>query len=199
MAKHIKIYDLDIGYEVDYRNIKHPRIEFKTGRLLLILPKNYGEANELIEKHKKWIYEKTFVIEAAKNSAKGIEIEPKSESELKIFVSALVEKFSNEIKVGSKEIRFRELKSKWGSCSAKGRLTFNLLLRYLPDDLIEYIVFHEVLHLTERNHNERFWNIISSRFENWQEREKELLIYWFLTQDLLKKDAKERTLNKHIC
>jgi hypothetical protein len=188
MAKHIRIYDLDMEYEVDYRNIKYPRIEFKTGRLFLVLPKNYEEASELIEKHKEWIYEKSLAIEAARNSAKDIEIESKSESELKNFVNALVEKFSNETKVGSKEIHFRELKSKWGSCSVKGRLTFNLLLRYLPNDLIEYVVFHEVLHLKERNHNERFWNIISSRFENWQEKEKELLVYWFLTQDLIRKE-----------
>jgi len=55
MENQTKIYDLEIDYETDYREIKHPRLEFKTGRLFLVLPKNYKEEHNLIEKHKEWI------------------------------------------------------------------------------------------------------------------------------------------------
>ena len=74
------------------------------------------------------------------------------------------------------------MKSKWASCSIKKNLTFNTLLRYLPNFLIKYVVFHEITHLKEKKHNERFWKIIKKEFKDYQKKEKELLIYWFLIQ-----------------
>lgn len=183
----IKIYDLNVYYETDHRNIKYPRLEFKTGKLFLVLPKNYKKENELIEKHKKWIYEKSLMINTAKKDAGKKKIKPKEDKELKNFVNALAEKFSNEIGVGIKEIRFRKLKSKWGSCSAEKILTFNTWLKYLPNNLIKYIVLHEIAHLKQKKHNEEFWSILSGKFKNYQKNEKELLSYWFLVQDLIGK------------
>ena len=186
MENQTKIYDLEIDYETDYREIKHPRLEFKTGRLFLVLPKNYKEEHNLIEKHKEWIYKKSLIIEIAKKDAKKKIVKPKDDKGLKSFVHALVKKFSKEIGVETKQIRFMKLKSKWGSCSVKKRLTFNILLKYLPENLIRYIVFHEVVHLREKDHNTRFWGMISHKFKNYQKNEKELLAYWFLVQDLIK-------------
>ena len=186
MENQTKIYDLEIDCETDYRNIKHPRLEFKTGRLFLVLPKNYKEEHNLIEKHKEWIYKKSLIIELAKKDAKKKIVKPKDDKELKSFVHALVKKFSKEIGVETKQIRFMKLKSKWGSCSVKKRLTFNILLKYLPENLIKYIVFHEVVHLREKDHNKRFWDMIFHKFKNYQKNEKELLAYWFLVQDLIK-------------
>ena len=186
MKKQTLLYDLNVGYETDYRNVKHPRLEFRTGKLLLVLPKNYKKENELIEKHKGWIYTKSLFIEFAKKDAEKRIIKNKDDKEFKHFVHSQVKKFSKEIGVKPGEIRFMKLKSKWGSCSVKKRLTFNLSLKYLPENLIKYIVFHETVHLKEKDHNEKFWKIISGKFKNYQKNEKELLTYWFLVQDLIK-------------
>jgi len=183
MEKQINIYNLKIDYETDYRNIKHPRLEFKTGKLLLVLPKNYKKENELINRHKNWIYEKSLIIELAKKDAEKKIVNPKEDKELKNFVYYLIEKYSKETGTLPEQVHFRELKSKWGSCGSK-RLTFNTLLRYLPENLIKYIVFHEIVHLKEKNHNDEFQKIISRKFKNYRENEKELLTYWFLIQDL---------------
>ena len=72
------------------------------------------------------------------------------------------------------------MKTKWASCSKKRNLTINTLMKFLPDYLIEYIIFHEIAHLKERKHNENFWKIVSRKFKNYEEMEKELFIYWFL-------------------
>ncbi len=53
-------------------------------------------------------------------------------------------------------------------------------MKYLPDYLIHYVIFHETMHLIEKRHNDRFWNLISRKYKNFQEKEKELFTYWFL-------------------
>ena len=52
----------------------------------------------------------------------------------------------------------------------------------LPEDLISYIVYHETAHNVERKHNDTFWSVISKRFPNHNDKEKDLLTYWFLIQ-----------------
>lgn len=81
------------------------------------------------------------------------------------------------MKVSVNKIYFRKMKTKWASCSSKKNLTINTLLRYLPKDLIEYVIYHEMAHLVEKRHNERFWKIISHRFPDYKKVEKELFIY----------------------
>jgi predicted metal-dependent hydrolase len=72
------------------------------------------------------------------------------------------------------------MNSKWGSLSSKKNLTFNYLLALLPDFLVKYVVYHEMIHLKVRPHNEGFWKLISTKFKYHQRYEKDLLVYWFL-------------------
>jgi predicted metal-dependent hydrolase len=53
----------------------------------------------------------------------------------------------------------------------------------LPENLIEYVVFHEIAHLVELNHSKKFWNIISSKFQDYKNLENELSVYWFAIKD----------------
>ncbi|MCD6450274.1 MAG: M48 family metallopeptidase, partial [Thermotogaceae bacterium] len=75
------------------------------------------------------------------------------------------------------EIKFRKMKRKWGSCSSKGKITINTLCRYLPYNLIDYIVFHEVLHRKFMNHGKDFKNAIKNKFIKWKELEENLKLY----------------------
>jgi predicted metal-dependent hydrolase len=74
------------------------------------------------------------------------------------------------------------MRTKWGSLSQRKNLTINTLLNYLPEELIQYVIFHELTHTQERKHNDEFWNLINQKFKNYQTNEKDLLIYWFLVQ-----------------
>ncbi len=54
-------------------------------------------------------------------------------------------------------ITLRDTKSRWGSCSSTGRLSFSWRLILAPDSVLDYVVGHEVAHLQEMNHSPRFW------------------------------------------
>jgi hypothetical protein len=55
----------------------------------------------------------------------------------------------------------RDPKSRWGSCSSKGALSFSWRLIMAPEAVIHYVVAHEVAHLVEMNHSPRFWRIVA--------------------------------------
>jgi hypothetical protein len=81
-------------------------------------------------------------------------------------------------------VTIRRQKTKWGSSSSKGNLSFNLKLICLPEELVRYVVFHEILHLREKKHSFLFWERIRKEFPNYKDLEKSLLEYWFYTEML---------------
>ncbi|NNG02718.1 MAG: M48 family metallopeptidase [Inquilinus sp.] len=58
-------------------------------------------------------------------------------------------------------ITVRDTRSRWGSCSAAGRLNFSWRLLLAPEPVLDYVVAHEVAHLAEMNHGARFWALVN--------------------------------------
>jgi len=168
-----------VPYKVSYRAIKYPRLEFKTGELLFILP--FGHKHDtLLEKHKGWILKKVNFIKECLNDTSGKELAIRTDEEFKRLVHSIVKKTSQELDVELNGTYFRKMRTKWASISSKKNLTLNILMKYLPDQLIKYVIFHEIAHLIEKRHNETFWVLISQKHNNYQEQERDMFIYWFL-------------------
>jgi predicted metal-dependent hydrolase len=176
MEKEVKIFDSDIEYQTIYRDIRYPRLEFKTGKLRLVLPLNSKEDTNILEKHKRWINEKNSKIIKALEESKNKKLVKRTESNFEKIVKIYCKKF------GVKEVYFKEMDSKWASCSSSGKLNFNILMKYLPKQLIDYIIYHEITHLSQRKHNPLFWDLIKKRFKDYTSKEKDLFVYWFLIQ-----------------
>lgn len=59
-------------------------------------------------------------------------------------------------------ITVRDQKTRWGSCSSRGTLSFNYRLIFAPPVILDYVVIHELCHLTHMNHSKAFWNMVAS-------------------------------------
>lgn len=182
MEKEVKFFD-NIKYDVDYRNVKYPRLEFRTGNLNLILPLNYHGEKKLLNKHERWIKEKEKFISDCLKCSKNKRIYNWDLEELREMIYKKIQKDKIHVK-----INIKKMKSKWASCSSKKNLTFNTSLKYLPKYLINYIIYHEITHISEKRHNERFWKLISNKFDNYSDKERELFAYWFAVQNLKRKE-----------
>jgi predicted metal-dependent hydrolase len=60
----------------------------------------------------------------------------------------------------ARAIRISRARSRWGSCSADNRLAFSWRLMMAPQEVIDYIVIHELAHIREKNHSPRFWSLV---------------------------------------
>jgi predicted metal-dependent hydrolase len=57
-------------------------------------------------------------------------------------------------------IQIRDTKTRWGSCSSSGKLSFSWRIIMAPPQILDYLAAHEVAHLREMNHSSRFWNLV---------------------------------------
>ncbi len=131
---------------------KNPRIEIhKKSHIEL-----YVKADTTI-KQKQKIFEKFYRIELEK------------------IIPKLLQK--SKVKVGVKVngVKIRKMKTKWGTCNSKDkRILLNLELAKKPLHCIDYVLVHELIHLRERKHSDRFFQLLESAYPRWQQSKDEL-------------------------
>lgn len=90
-------------------------------------------------------------------------------------VPALISKWSRKLKVKVNGYFLQRMKTKWGSCNhAAGNIRLNTELVKKPKDLLEYVIVHEMAHLIEPTHNDRFIEILEEHYPSWREARVEL-------------------------
>jgi predicted metal-dependent hydrolase len=68
-------------------------------------------------------------------------------------------------------IQIRGQRTRWASCSTSGAMSFNWRLLLAPEEILAYVVEHEVAHLDVQDHSARFWRLLGSRSPRWREHE----------------------------
>lgn len=95
--------------------------------------------------------------------------------QLHAMVPVLIEKWERKLKVKVAGYYLQRMKTKWGSCNHQaGNIRLNTELVKKPKDLLEYVIVHEMVHLLEPTHNERFVSILGEHYPTWREARAEL-------------------------
>jgi len=94
----------------------------------------------------------------------------------KILIKRL-DKISNDTGLVYNKVSIRNQKTRWGSCSSLNNINLNINLINLPLRLIDYVILHELVHTIEKNHSDKFWNLLNTYLPDSKNINKELSNY----------------------
>jgi predicted metal-dependent hydrolase len=88
------------------------------------------------------------------------------------LIRGKADRLSGRLGLTYNRLVIRGQKTRWGSCSHKGNLSFNWKLIMVPEPVIDYVIVHELAHLKEMNHTKRFWELVGKHCPQWREQRK---------------------------
>lgn len=109
--------------------------------------------------------------DSCRNSQK--EFKEKKE-EARQYIASRLSEYNKIYDLKFNKVSIRKQKTRWGSCSRQGNLNFNYKLIFLPAHLADYIIVHELCHLEELNHSDRFWALVARTVPDYSAIKKEL-------------------------
>lgn len=89
----------------------------------------------------------------------------------------LTKKWAKTMELIPEHISFRYSKNRWGSCSSTNRISFNYHLVKLSSSLIEYVVIHELAHITCENHSKDFWKLVRKYLPDYKLKEDKIRVF----------------------
>ncbi|MFA6252550.1 MAG: SprT family zinc-dependent metalloprotease [Candidatus Paceibacterota bacterium] len=101
----------------------------------------------------------------------------KHKEKARIFVAERIKQINQTYGYKIGKISIRNQKTRWGSCSGRGNLNFNYKIIFLPDKIADYIIAHEICHIKEMNHSQKFWDLVSLTVPSYIKTRKELKKY----------------------
>jgi len=158
---------------IPQREYKQRESHYFQGKRYLLNIVETDQSPKVVLKNKKFI---ELHIKPNTSTAKRHEILTEwYRSELKKSIPPLIEKWEKILNVKVNEWYVKQMKTKWGSCNIeKKRIWLNLELAKKPEHCLEYIIVHEMVHLLERHHNDRFLYFMDTYLPNWRQLKDEL-------------------------
>lgn len=142
------------------------------GKRYLLKVIEHNEVPKVVLKHKTL---ELYVRPDTSSEKKEAIIEEWYRSQLKALVPKLIEKWEKVVGVQSNAYGIKKMRTKWGTCNTTAkRIWLNLELAKKPVECIEFIIVHELVHLLERSHNDRFVSYMNEFMPKWRFYRKEL-------------------------
>jgi len=106
------------------------------------------------------------------DSDPGAAVERWYRAQAERLIGRKAEEVSASLGLPYARLTIRGQRTRWGSCSQKGTLSFNWKLMMAPEPIIDYVVVHEICHLREMNHSRNFWKLVAENCPQWREHRK---------------------------
>lgn len=165
-------------YKLIYSDRRTLSMSIKDGELIIRAPKNVKNdvILKFIEKHSSWIKKN---IEKSKKDTERFNgltdsdiLELKKQA--KKYFALKTQYYSKIMNVNYGRITITSAKTRFGSCSSKGNVSFSYRLMMYPEVARDYVVVHELAHRIEMNHSKRFYKIIENVFPDYKDRKRML-------------------------
>lgn len=181
MKKQIELHKKKVEYTLKVsRRARRMRLAiYCDGNFVVTAPQNVSEniIEQFIIRKSQWIIDK---LEYFKNISKQAFSKYPKKDYLEYKDQALtlahkrIEYFNKDYDFKFNKINIKNQKTRWGSCSRKGNLNFNYKILFLPKNIRDYIIVHELCHLKKFNHSRKFWNLVGKIMPNYLEIRNEL-------------------------
>ncbi len=153
-----------IPYKLEQKNIKNLYIRIKNKTVIVTAPKKMDQKTieEIIKKKSKWI----------NNKLKEEKEELQDKYNKEEFVQIIKKNIDELVKQTSlvpNKVRIREIKYAWGSCSSNKNITINMRLIKYDEEIIRYVILHELCHIKYMNHSKEFWKLVEMYMPNYKE------------------------------
>lgn len=182
MQKEIELLEQKIPYTLKTSSrAKRLRLAvYHDGAFVVTAPQtmSHNAIEKFIIQKSQWVIDKLqyfrrFTGEAVKRKSSKKDFTTHKERARALAHTRLVY-FNETYRFNYNRISIKNQKSRWGSCSSKGNLNFNYKIALLPERLANYIIVHELCHLGEFNHSQKFWDLVAQTIPDYVELRKEL-------------------------
>jgi len=140
---------------------------FKRVRVAVPLRTSFDDAMEFVRLKKPWIKRHLETIRRHETESRAL-----ADFSASIDRSKARQQLTGRLNMLAKEhgfrfnkIYIRRQKTRWGSCSRNGNISLNIKLMLLPEDLVDYVILHELVHTRVHNHGKRFWEELDKYVE----------------------------------
>ncbi|RHV64608.1 M48 family peptidase [Clostridium sp. OM02-18AC] len=141
------------------------------------------ELKQFVEAHREWILEKTKLTAQREENRKKTPAPPleslskTDRMKIQLKIGKRVRHYCEVMGVTVGRVTVKNQKTRWGSCSAKGNVNFNYQLAFMPEELLDYVVIHELAHRRHMDHSREFWAEVEKYCPDYKKRREELKNY----------------------
>lgn len=154
----------------------------ENGEIFARIPEKLSDRSlkSFIEKERDWIIKKSELVKwerEHRQTTNATPVQKLTSEEIENISQKIVDRvrfYQKKMGVTVGRVTIRNQKTRWGSCSAKGNLNFNYQIYYLPDELLDYVVVHELAHRRHMNHSDEFWGEVEKYFPMYRQCRKRL-------------------------
>lgn len=174
-----EIEHLEVGKVLFFRNNRAKRIiiSVKPEYVRVVIPRrqSFKNAQNFLNSKINWVLNQTKRI---KKEIKKSEALPKlDEQKARYFLKNRLKELGKKYNYDYNKISFRKQKTRWGSCSSKNNISLNMKLMHLPEFLIDYVLIHELVHTSVKNHGKSFWEELNQIMPNAKQVDQKLRNY----------------------